>query len=436
MPFRFFLPLPLSVVWLLPVLLWPPAHAQAADPMPSFESHIRTQLASKREIDVFLNEPSWAQFDSELGYVLSNFMPRDGIAGSSTISTVQSNGMRTSFAYRDKPCRINTYGNSFTQCHQVSDAETWQEYLAGHLGEPIRNYGMGGFGLYQSYRRMIREEQTAQAADHVLLYIWGDDHIRSLLRCRYMLITRWNKKQDTKEGRGRMFHGNFWSNIEMDLDSGKLVEHPSRIQKATELHRMTDADWIWESLQDDLALQMALYAQGMITDVDTKKLEQLATHLGVSMTFAAGAPDRKQVAALLDAYAFAATKEILLKAKAFAAANDKKLMILLLDPYRVTRALLQGGERYDQEIVDFLAERNFTVFDMNLVHLQDYKQFKPDVNAYFNRYFIGHYNPTGNHFFAYSLRAPLVAWLDGKPTPYTNSNQRQIDFKGYLPGEK
>ena len=66
--------------------------------------------------------------------------------------------------YAGRPCRINTYGDSFTQCHQVSDAETWQEYLAGHLGEPIRNFGMGGYGVYQAYRRMVREEQTDQGA--------------------------------------------------------------------------------------------------------------------------------------------------------------------------------------------------------------------------------------------------------------------------------
>jgi len=34
------------------------------------------------------------------------------------------NGSRSTIANR--PCRINTYGNSFTQCHQVSDGETWR----------------------------------------------------------------------------------------------------------------------------------------------------------------------------------------------------------------------------------------------------------------------------------------------------------------------
>ena len=125
----------------------------------TYEEYIRDAAASEEEIDVFLNKASWAQFDPDVGYVLGNYSPHDGMDGSITISTVRQDGARTSFVYTDRPCRINTYGNSFTQCHQVSDAETWQEYLAGHLGEPIRNYGMGGFGVYQAYRRMLREER-------------------------------------------------------------------------------------------------------------------------------------------------------------------------------------------------------------------------------------------------------------------------------------
>ena len=165
-----------------------PAYAQ--DQPPTFETYLRKSVVDKRTLDVFLdpNQLSWAKFDPITGYRLGNYMPRDGMDRSSTISTSQSNGMRTAHVHVDKPCRINTYGNSFTQCHQVSDSETWQEYLAGHLGEPIRNFGMGGYGTYQAYRRMIREEQTEHGAKYLIFYIWGDDHIRSLLRCRHAAI--------------------------------------------------------------------------------------------------------------------------------------------------------------------------------------------------------------------------------------------------------
>ncbi len=227
----------------------------------NYEDYIRFAVTSEKEIDVFLNENTWAQFDPDIGYILGNFAPHDGWDNSKTISTVRKDGARTSFIYTDRQCRINTYGNSFTQCHQVNDAETWQEYLAGHLGEPIRNYGMGGFGVQQAYKRMLREENTENAARHILLYIWGDDHIRTLLRCRYALTKQWRITQDTKEGVGTMFHGNFWPNIEMNMKTGVLEEHESRIRTRDELYQMSDPDWMLENLKDDLALQMYLYKQ-------------------------------------------------------------------------------------------------------------------------------------------------------------------------------
>lgn len=409
--------------------------AQAADDDQrlSYEDYIRQHLPQLRELDVFLNEMSWAQFDPEVGYILGDYMPRDGLDGSATISTSQNDGARTSFLYGDRPCRINTYGNSFTQCHQVSDGETWQEYLAAHLGEPVRNFGMGGFGLYQSYRRMIREEQTEHGAEYVTLYIWGDDHVRSLLRCRYMLISSWNRRQDAQEGLGRMFHGNFWSNIEMNLDTGALEEHDSRLPTRDSLYQMLDADWMVENLRDDLALQMALYLQQRIHDPDIGQLQRLAGYLGETLESENGRLTRESVRRLLDSYSFAATRAILLKAQAFCQQHDKQLMVILLDPGRVTRPLLEGRPRYDQTIVDFLAQHQFRVFDMNLVHQRDFGDFRLSPSNYMKRYYIGHYSPAGNHFFAFALKDHLVNWLDPKPLPYRETKQRIIDFEGYLP---
>ncbi len=417
---------------LLPLLALLSGTSANADEKPCFEEYLRANVPQRREIDVFLNELSWARFDPEVGYVLDNFMPRDGLDRSSTFSTAQPDGARTSFMYKDTPCRINTYGNSFTQCHQVSDAETWQEYLAGHLGEPVRNFGMGGFGVYQSYRRMLREEQTGQGAEYVMLYIWGDDHLRSLLRCRYMLMSSWQRSQNDKEGLGRMFHGNFWSNMEMNLETGRLEEHDNRIPKPGNLHQMTDPDWMVENLIDDLALQMALYSQGQINDIDVARLKRLANHLGREFEVTDGAVSRTELGALLDAYGFAATQAILAKARAFTEQHDKKLMVILHDPYRVTKELLRGGARYDQPIVDFLERNAYRYFDMNVVHQEDFKSFNLSVDDYFNRYFIGHYNPAGNHFFAYTLKDRVVEWLDPKPLPYRTTSQKIIDFKGYL----
>ena len=397
----------------------------------SFEEYIRESVPTRKEIDVFLNEMSWAQFDRDVGYILGNYMPHDGVDGSSTISTVQSNGARTSFMYKGRPCRINTYGDSFTQCHQVNDGETWQEYLAAHLGEPIRNFGMGGLGVYQAYTRMIREERTDHTAKNIILYIWGDDHIRSLLRCRYMLTKGWNQQTNRAEGTGRMFHGNFWSNIEINLETGKLAEKDNLLQSRQSLYKMTDPDWMYEALKDDLALQMYLYKNNQINDISIQSLKTLSKHLRCQLDF----DDknlRSSIATLLDKYSFEATKYILNKADEFVSENNKELMVIIFDPYRVTRQLLQGANRYDQEIVNFLNENDINYIDMNLVHIEDFKSFNLSINDYFKRYFIGHYSPVGNHFFAYSIKDRIVEWLDPKPITYEDRARRMIEFKEYL----
>ena len=396
----------------------------------SYIDYIRKSAVKKEILDVFLNENSWARFDPELGYVLGNYMPHDGMDGSYTLSTVMQDGTRTRQVYADRPCRINTYGNSFTQCHQVSDAETWQEYLAGHLGEPIRNFGMGGFGVYQAYRRMLREEQRDHGADYVILYMWGDDYVRSSFRCRY--VTYYPTWDNDK---GYMFHGNFWANIEMDLTTGKLVERENIISKKEDLYRMTDPDFMVEKLKDDLMVQLQLLSLGSVdSDIDRTGLDKLAEILQVPSLDLSGIDEKSRtVNRLKNKYAFEATKYILKAAKKFTQDRNKKLLIIHFDPYGVFRPLVQGVPRYDQEVVDFILENEVNYFDMNEVHAADYKKFNLSLEEYMDRYFIGHYNPAGNHFFAYALKDRIIEWLDPRPITYQSKENRRIQFKGYLP---
>jgi hypothetical protein len=363
-----------------------------------------------------------------IGCQVESIQPRDGIDRSSTISTAGSNGMRTAHAYISKPCRINTYGDSFTLCHQVSDSETWQEYLAGHLGEPIRNFGMGGYGVYQAYRRMLQEERTEDGAKYLIFYIWGDDHVRSLLRCRHAAIYPW-----WNDDGGRAFHNNFWANIEMNPDTGQLEEHENLLPTPESVYKMTDPDWTVQALKDDLALNMFMYARGNVSDLDAKAVRKLAAYLGFgAQDLDKSQPRRAVIDQLLNRYSFAATKMILTKAKEFADRNGKKLLVVLFDPSRVMKPLVEGKARYDQVIVDFLREHQFRYFDMNLVHVEDYKNFNIPFDQYMKRYFIGHYSPAGNHFFAYAIKDTVIDWLDPKPIIYQNQNDRWITFEGYL----
>lgn len=68
--------------------------------------------------------PTWAKHDPELGYVPSQVMVRDGLDGSRSTYSYEPDGARRVINYADRPGRLNTYGDSFTMCHQVSDGET------------------------------------------------------------------------------------------------------------------------------------------------------------------------------------------------------------------------------------------------------------------------------------------------------------------------
>ena len=395
----------------------------------TFEQYLKESSVSREVIDGFLRGPSWAQFDPELGYVLGNYLPSDGINGTATISTVQSNGARTSLIYAARKCRINTYGDSFTQCHQVSDGETWQEYLAGHLGEPIRNFGMGGYGVYQAYRRMLKEERSDHGAEYLIFYIWGDDHIRSLLRCRRAITY----KSWSDQG-GSMFHGNFWPNVEMDLETGRFLEKQNLLPTPSALYRMTDPQFMVDHLKDDLALQLYAFKLGYIRDLDRERVGKLGARLDYPMDWTRESALDHQVGELLDRYSLLATQFILGKAREFSRENGKKLLVFLFDPYRAMTEMLKSGTRYDQEIVDYLVKERFDYFDMNEVHLRDLKKYSVPFDEYMKGYFVGHYNPRGNHFFAYSVKDTVVKWLDPKPITYRKPNPQSTDFKGYIVG--
>lgn len=394
---------------------------------PTWEQFLEASVVPRATLDRFLAGPSWARFDAELGYVAGSYLPADGMDNSTSISTVQANGARTQFLYADRKARINTYGNSFTHGDQVNDGETWQEYLAGHLGEPIRNFGVGGYGVYQAYLRMKREESTDHAAPYVIFYIWGDDHVRSLLRCRHAIIYKfWDDRG------GTMFHANYWKHLEMNLETGQFEEKENPLDTPEKLYRMADTRFVVDSLKDDIALQLFAVALGHIQELDRTLTDKLAAHLGYRMQWDDPSQLRRQARELLDRYSLAATLFTLDKVREFARQHSKKLLVVLFDPGRVLNSLRQDGTRYDQPVVDYLVREGVDHFDMNPVHLRDFERYKISWEDYRKQYFIGHYNPRGNHFFAYSIKDTVVRWLDPKPVPYRPRDEASVDFRGYL----
>lgn len=145
-------------------------------------SYLSKMIYSKQEVDDwFSGKIRFAKYHSEWGWLLRDERFQDGVDGAVSTYTYSTNPFheRKMIGNADKPCRINTYGDSFTQGHQVNEGETWQEVLAAHLGEPVRNFGIGAWSVYQAWLRMKYEEERCPA-DLVILNIYDDDHYRNI----------------------------------------------------------------------------------------------------------------------------------------------------------------------------------------------------------------------------------------------------------------
>jgi len=413
----------------------------------SFQQYLEKSVVSRQDVDEFLKGKAWGKFDPDLGYTLGNSLMPWGIDHSSTIETVQANGARTSFLYADKKPRINAYGDSYTECEQVNDGETWEEYLAGHLGEPIRNFGVGGYGVYQAYRRMIREEKTDYSAKYLILTICCDDSIRSVLRLRWAAIYPWFREEAETV---HMFHGNYWDHLEMELDTGRFVEKKNLLSTEQSLYHMTEPQWMAEHLKDDLALQLEVYRRGFIRDLDREQISKLAAKLDFRFDWSLESkkttiisrwsdtpetPMQFQSGELLNRYGQRATVFILEKARTFARENGKKLLVVLNGTADLDR-LKQMGTREDQEVLDYMAKEHFDYVDLNMVFFREFQKSNLSAADFMNTYLVNqaHLNPMGNHFIAYAMKDKVVEWLDPKPVPYQQPETQNVNFKGYLHG--
>ena len=229
---------------------------------------------------------SWSEYEPELGYRLRDSVVRDGVDSSFTISQYAPTGERRMVNFADRPCRINSYGDGFTQCAQVRDGETWQEYLAAHFGEPIRNYGVGGFGVYQAYRRMLREEATPLAAGNVIFNVWSDDHFRSIYPLRWLHsdIDSFRKQKDIPSYAVWPFGTPPWAHLRLDTATGEFQEHETPYSTPQSLYQLTDVDHVYETYKDDFDLQ-AYLAQQRVTDVNVAVLQRMADALEMSADF-------------------------------------------------------------------------------------------------------------------------------------------------------
>ena len=406
----------------------------------SVARYLREHVVPRETIDRFLdpNARVWARFHPTYGYLLRDAFLRDGVDGARTLGRYEPDGPRRQVNFPDQPCRIHTYGDSFTQGHQVSDGETWQEVLAAHFCEPIRNYGIGGFGVYQACRRMYDVESTDAGVSHLVLNIWGDDHHRSVYAWRWLSFPT-----DVLESMtGVMFHANPWAHVRLDPGSGGLVQHDNPCPTPESLYNLCDEDWVIDRFAaDDVTRALVAANTGVLEEPDP--LARLAEHAGsgpldLSDPAATGPTARR----VLNDYAVRVGQSVVDAALRFATDRQKKLFVLLSHPAGSIWRHCAGKSAEEDGSVDWhpatfqqhLRDRGVPFIDSANAHVSDFQSFRGTPKEYVDRYYIGHYTPTGNHFFAYAIKDALVEWLSPPPPAYAQAGaETLIRFEGYLP---
>lgn len=391
-----------------------------AKPAMDVRSYLSKMIYTRQEVDDWFAGRAFpfAKYSSPFGWLLLDARFKDGMDNSVCTYTYSDDKFdeRLMTACADRPCRINTYGDSFTQCHQVSDNETWQEVLAGHLGEPVRNFGIGGWSVYQAYLRM-RYEETRCPADLIILNIYDDDHYRNL--------DAWRNLHTAKN---KNFIGPTLPYLKVNLVTGQVTEMPNPCPTKESFYNLCDLDWCIQRFGDDFALGIHL-AHANAREGNPRmayksimaltKTHGIETNLDTSQTASAAADALHTRAALPTSMKIVEWNEEFAKSK-----NKKVLYVLSYCAANIARRIREKT-RFDQPFVDFLKERNLPYVDLMEAHVADYARFKIDLEEYLGQYYIGHYNPRGNFFTAFAIKNKVVEMLDPKPTPYRAGSENE-----------
>jgi hypothetical protein len=374
-----------------------PAGADDADSKPGatetqIRDYLRPLLLTREDVDLWLKQRAFpfCKYDAELGYLHTDRDFPEGLDGAVCRYRYDKLDARRMLAHAGEPCRINSYGNSYTSCEQVSDGETWQEALAAHLGEPIRNYGIGAYSVYQAYLRMLREEKRSPA-QYVIFNIFHDDHVRNL-----------HGWQRFKFGVNRKSPSPTVPHLKVDLEKRTITERPNPCPTPQSVYDLCDLERVYAMFRDDFYLQTRLVRAGR-----KAKGEPIP---------ATDYEDER----LLKPGVFASTR-ILDRVNDFVKKNGKLLLYVLSYSARSIAQFITKEVRLDQAVVDHLKEAKVPYVDLLQAHAADAARFKGTPEEALSRYFVGrsgHYNPLGNHFCAFAMKDALVRLLDPKPLAY------------------
>ena len=374
---------------------------------------LRSCLRTRQQVEDFVSPDQsperrarnlgWV-FDPDLGWTLTDSVRSDGVGGSKTFYHYESDGARRVINSAGRPCRVHTFGDSYTHCDQVSDGETWQEYLAAHLQEPVRNYGVGGYSVYQAYRRMLRVEKQ-HPAEYVILNVYDDDHYRNLDAWRTIRFAQ------------KSACGFTLPHLRVDVAKGTCEEVPNLLRRPEDVYKLCDEGYVTTAFRDDPVLRMVL----AVSDKGARAAElaePVAVGFGIPRERVSDGPAADRVTRAHTAAALFATRTVVGWAADFCAKEGKKFLLVLSFNRHNAAAALEGKPPFDREFLDWLKGQPYPVIDVRDVFRAAYQGSRLDPRAFLAPYYNGHHSPLGNFATAWAIKDKLVTLMNPRPLPY------------------
>ena len=390
------------------------AIAERVEDHPGTLEYLKGLLYTPDEVDAWLAGKAFhfGDYDPKFGFLPGDREERHGLDNSLiTYRYDPENYMRRWFNYKDEPCRINTYGDSFVNCEEVNDSETWQEVLAAHLCEPIRNFGTGN-SIYWAYLRMRHEEEKTPGK-FIIFNLYEVDHHRNMISWQRIAYG----KQGTKSIHPTLPY------LNVNPSTGLFEEHPNPCSSPELVHKLCDLDWVNETFRDDFYLQISVARNNLRLGKPERSygpIQKLALEQGIRYVNIDTPEELRTVSqTLLDRAGMFATKETVKRVDEYAKKRGKEILyVLSYGGESMMSGAIEKGIRFDQELIDFLDQRGARYVDILQSHAEDFAKFKIPFSEYHNRYYVGHYSPAGNFFYAFSIKDKLVEMLDPKPVSY------------------
>jgi hypothetical protein len=267
----------------------------------------------------------------------------------------------------------------------------------------------------------MKREELRTPAEYIIFNIYDDDHYRNLNGWRRGLT---------------IIPAPY---VKANPATGEFVECQNPCPTPESLYGLCDLDWIDETFKDDFQLRITLACE----NIERKKpersyedIQEIAEEHGLQTRINSTETLSWTVQTLYSRSALFASSRILEKMEEFAGSNGKKILYALsYSPFEIAKAILRhiGGRysrerkkplpaqesyRFDNEFVDFLQKKHLPYVDLMEAHVSDFTKSGTKIEDYLNQYYIGHYNPRGNFFEAFSIKNKLVEMLEPKPISY------------------